>query len=189
MVLGIATEIGSRTSHTAIMARSLNIPAVVGLKEATEHLKNGDNVLLDGNKGFVIINPRDQTLWEDGELEMQLEEVEETLGRLRETPSITKDGKAIILSANIWVGVCGEMAGEVTLAPLLVGLGIDELSASPGLIPGVKKTLQSLDSKECARLVEDLRRSSSPSEIFGRCEAIARASYRDEPQSPNGDRE
>jgi phosphoenolpyruvate-protein phosphotransferase (PTS system enzyme I) len=70
MVLGIATEIGSRTSHTAIMARSLNIPAVVGLKEATEHLKNGDNVLLDGNKGFVIINPRDQTLWEDGELEM-----------------------------------------------------------------------------------------------------------------------
>jgi PEP-utilising enzyme, PEP-binding domain len=78
---------------------------------------------------------------------------------------------------NIWVRVCGEMAGEITLAPLLVGLGVDELSASPGLIPRVKKALQTLDSKECAGLVEDLRRLSSPTEILGRCEAISRASY------------
>src|SRR6267378_2549385 len=96
MVLGIATDVGSRTSHTAIMARSLNIPAVVGLKDASTTLNNGDHVLLDGNKGLVILNPADESLWEYGELE-----VEEQLTVLRDTASVTADGKQIILSANI----------------------------------------------------------------------------------------
>src|SRR6202011_5017186 len=57
MVLGFATDIGSRTSHTAIMARSLNIPAVVGLKDLSQRLETGDHVLLDGTNGLVILNP------------------------------------------------------------------------------------------------------------------------------------
>src|ERR1700758_3065966 len=61
MVLGIATDVGSRTSHTAIMARSLNIPAVVGLKDVSTTLEPGDQGLLDGNNGIVILNPSDQT--------------------------------------------------------------------------------------------------------------------------------
>ncbi|MBV8967688.1 MAG: phosphoenolpyruvate--protein phosphotransferase [Verrucomicrobia bacterium] len=399
MALGIATEVGSRTSHTAIMARSLNIPAVVGLKGATTWLKNGDHILLDGNKGIVFLNPSDETLWNYGEVEVELERVEELLTGLRDTRSITRDGRSIILSANIelpedltlvheagaegvglyrteffflnrtelpdedeqyeayykvasgvapqsviirtldlggdkflsnshlpselnpflgcrairfcldrpdvfktqlrailrasavgnvrlmyplisglpelrqaneilescrqelraegkpfdenlelgimievpsavliadslakevdffsigtndliqytiavdrvneriahlyepthpailrlmeltvqaahnngiWVGVCGEMAGEISLAPLLVGLGVDELSASPGLIPRVKKAVQTLDSKECAQLVEDVRELDSAQEILERCEAVARRSY------------
>ena len=399
MALGIATEIGSRTSHTAIMARSLSIPAVVGLKGATTRLKNGDHILLDGNRGFVFLNPSDETLWNYGEVEVELERVEELLTGLRDTRSITRDGRSIILSANIelpedvtlvhaagaegvglyrteffflnrtelpdedeqyeayykvasgvapqsviirtldlggdkflshshlpselnpflgcrairfcldrpdvfktqlrailrasavgnvrlmyplisglpelrqaneiletcrqelraegrpfdesleigimievpsavlianslakevdffsigtndliqytiavdrvneriahlyepthpailrlmeltvqaahnngiWVGVCGEMAGEISLAPLLVGLGVDELSASPGLIPRVKKAVQTLDSKECAQLVEDVRELDSAQEILERCEALARKSY------------
>ena len=65
-VLGFGTDIGSKTSHTAIMARSLRLPAVVGLKAASQELESGDCVLLDGFNGLVIVNPTDQTLFEYG---------------------------------------------------------------------------------------------------------------------------
>src|SRR6202790_2416908 len=68
-VLGIATDLGSRTSHTAIMTRSLGIPAVVGLHDATEKLNSGQQVLLDGYSGFLILDPTPETLWHYGELE------------------------------------------------------------------------------------------------------------------------
>jgi phosphotransferase system enzyme I (PtsI) len=398
-VLGIATDIGSRTSHTAIMARSLNIPAVVGLKDASTRLKNGDHILLDGNSGLLILNPADQALWEYGELEVQLEKVEEQLTSLRDTACITTDGTEIILSGNIelpedvtlvnqagargiglyrteffflnktelpneeeqfraylavaqsvhphsviirtldlggdkflshshipmeinpflgcrairfclerpdifkaqlrailrastagnvslmypmisglselrqanevlescraelradgipfnegmetgimievpsavlvadalakevdffsigtndliqytmavdrvneriahlyepthpaivrllemtvaaahsndiWVGVCGEMAAEVTLTPLLLGLGVDELSASPGLVPRIKKAVQTLNVKQCTQLVAEIRNMGSATEILAKCEEIARKHY------------
>jgi phosphotransferase system enzyme I (PtsI) len=399
MVLGFATDIGSRTSHTAIMARSLNIPAVVGLKDASTRLKPGDHVLLDGTNGYLFVNPSDQTLWDYGEVEVRLEQVEEVLTGLRDTESTTADGRHVILSANIelpedvelvksagaegiglyrteffflnknelpneeeqyrvyrqvaeaiypqtviirtldlggdkflshahlpaeinpflgcrairfcldrpdvfkaqlrailrastvgnvrmmypmisglpelrqanevldacrqelraegvtfdenlevgimievpsaalaadalakeveffsigtndliqytiavdrvneriahlyepthpaiirlieltvqaahsngiWVGVCGEMAGEISLTPLLIGLGVDELSASPGLVPRVKKAVQTLSTKECLRLVEDIRSLNSASEILKQCEDVARRHY------------
>ena len=101
LVLGFATDIGSKTSHTAIMARSLNIPAAVGLHDASERLATGDQVLLDGYNGLLIVNPSDQTLWEYGELEVKKSEVEQTLTRLRDTESTTLDGRHVILSANI----------------------------------------------------------------------------------------
>ncbi|MHA3773839.1 phosphoenolpyruvate--protein phosphotransferase [Verrucomicrobiota bacterium sgz303538] len=101
LVLGFATDIGSKTSHTAIMARSLNIPAVVGLHDISLQLETGDHVLLDGYNGLVIVNPTDQTLWEYGELEIKKTEVEEQLTKLRETESRTIDGRHVILSANI----------------------------------------------------------------------------------------
>jgi phosphoenolpyruvate-protein phosphotransferase (PTS system enzyme I) len=401
MVLGFATDVGSRTSHTAIMARSLNIPAVVGLKDISQHLQPGDQILLDGNSGLVILNPSDQTLWEYGEIEVHLEQVQEVLTRLRDTVSTTADGRHIILSANIelpedvplvieagaegiglyrteffflnkndlpseeeqysayrtvaeaimpqsviirtldlggdkflshshlpteinpflgcrairfcldrpdifkaqlrailraaalgnvrmmfpmisglselrqakeiletckaelreegkpfkqdielgimietpsavlvadalarevkffsigtndliqytiavdrvneriahlyepthpailrliemtvaaahangiWVGVCGEMAGEITLTPLLLALGVDELSASAGLVPRVKKAVQTLDMKECDRLLEEIRDFHSGAEILARCEEVARRHYAD----------
>jgi phosphoenolpyruvate-protein phosphotransferase (PTS system enzyme I) len=78
---------------------------------------------------------------------------------------------------NIWVGVCGEMAGEITLTPLLLGLGVDELSASPGLVPRVKKAVQTLDTKECIRLIDQVRGLHDPTEILARCENIARERY------------
>ncbi len=100
-VLGFATDIGSKTSHTAIMARSLNIPAVVGLHDGTAQLATGDHILLDGYNGLIILNPNDQTLWEYGELEIKKTEVEQQLTKLRETESRTVDGRHVILSANI----------------------------------------------------------------------------------------
>lgn len=101
LVLGFATDIGSKTSHTAIMARSLNIPAVVGLHDLSEQMATGDQVLLDGYNGLIIANPSDQTLWEYGELEVKKTEVEQSLTRLRDTESTTRDGHHVTLSANI----------------------------------------------------------------------------------------
>src|SRR4051812_1354863 len=65
-VLGFATDVGSKTSHTAIMARRLRIPAVVGLKDISQQLKTGQYVLLDGFNGTITVNPTDQTLFEYG---------------------------------------------------------------------------------------------------------------------------
>ena len=399
LVLGFATDVGSRTSHTAIMARSLNIPAVVGLKDISEQLRPGEHVLLDGTNGVVILNPSDQTLWEYGEIEVKLEHVEEVLTGLRDTVSTTSDGRHVVLSANIelpedvplvieagaegiglyrteffflnkndlpteeeqyktyrsvaeamqpesiiirtldiggdkflshshlpaeinpflgcrairfcldrpdifkaqlrailrvsalgnvrmmfpmisglselrqakevlescmaelreegkpfkedlevgimievpsavlvadalatevdffsigtndliqytiavdrvneriahlyepthpailrliemtvsaahahgiWVGVCGEMAGEITLTPLLLALGVDELSVSIGLVPRVKKAVQTLDTKECSKLLEEIRGLTSATDILARCEEVARKHY------------
>ena len=399
LVLGFATDVGSRTSHAAIMARSLNIPAVVGLKDISERLNPGDQVLLDGTNGVVILNPTDETLWEYGEIEVKLEHVEEVLTGLRDTASTTVDGHHVILAANIelpedvplvieagaegiglyrteffflnrkslpteeeqyqtylsvaeamrpqsiiirtldiggdkflshshlpaeinpflgcrairfcldrpdifkaqlrailrvgalgnvqmmfpmisglselrqakevletckdelrqegkpfnedielgimievpsavlvadalaqevdffsigtndliqytiavdrvneriahlyepthpailrliemtvwaahargiWVGVCGEMAGEITLTPLLIALGVDELSVSAGLVPRVKKAVQMLETSECRRLLEETRTLTSANEILARCEEVARRHY------------
>ena len=401
LVLGFATDIGSRTSHTAIMARSLNIPAVVGLHDASDQLAGGDQVLLDGYNGLLIINPSDQTLWEYGELEIKKEEMEKQLTQLRDTESTTLDGRHVILSANIempedvvqvkesgadgvglyrteffylgrqelptedaqtnayrsvaealhpqtviirtldlggdkfmsalnfpeelnpflgwrairfclarkdvfkvqlrailrasavgnvkmmypmisgveelreanivleecraelraegipfdegmevgamievpsaalaadllarevkffsigtndliqysiavdrlnehiahlyqpthpaiirlikmivdaghnegiWVGVCGEMAGEIALTPLLLGLGVDELSAGAAIVPRVKRAVQALDYEACRQLVDEVSKLSSGAEILERCEALARTHYGD----------
>jgi phosphotransferase system enzyme I (PtsI) len=100
-VRGLATDLGSRTSHTAIMARSLGLPAVVGLHDATEKLESGQQVLLDGYSGLLILDPTPETLWHYGELEHRKVQVAAQLTGLRETSSTTRDGRHIVLSANI----------------------------------------------------------------------------------------
>ena len=106
-VLGIATDLGSRTSHTAIMARSLNIPAIVGLHNATEKLETGQHVLLDGTDGLLIVDPTSETFARYGELESKRVQITQKLAELRETKSTTRDGRHIVLSANI------ELPGDV----------------------------------------------------------------------------
>jgi phosphoenolpyruvate-protein phosphotransferase (PTS system enzyme I) len=101
LVLGIATDLGSSTSHTAIIARSLNIPAVVGLHDATDKLETGQRVLLDGYTGVVIVEPNAKTLAYYGEVEQRKGLVAKELKQLRETSSTTSDGRHIVLSANI----------------------------------------------------------------------------------------
>jgi len=101
MVLGFATDIGGKTSHTAIIARSLGIPAVVGLKTASEEFETGDYALLDGYNGTVIVNPTDQTLFEYGQLSRIKASLEEKLLEIQKQPAVTLDGKIIHLSANI----------------------------------------------------------------------------------------
>jgi phosphotransferase system enzyme I (PtsI) len=101
LVLGFATDIGSKTSHTAILARSLQIPAVVGLGDASRQLESGENALLDGFNGLVIINPTDQTLFEYGQIVKRQVTLQEKLRDLRDAPAVTLDGVRIVLSANI----------------------------------------------------------------------------------------
>jgi phosphotransferase system enzyme I (PtsI) len=101
MVLGFATDIGGKTSHTAIMARSMGIPAVVGLKTASEEFDTGDYALLDGYNGTIIVNPTDQTLFEYGQLSRIKASLEEKLHEIQSQPAVTLDGKFIHLSANI----------------------------------------------------------------------------------------
>lgn len=100
-VLGFATDVGSRTSHTAILARSLGIPAVVGLHDVTQRLRTGDQVLLDGHNGTVYLNPTDQTLFEYGQLARRRVQFEERLQEIRSQPAVTLDGNRVVLSANL----------------------------------------------------------------------------------------
>lgn len=101
LVCGFVTEIGSKTSHTAIMARSLEIPAIVGMQGICQNIQLGDDILIDGYNGLLILNPSLETLIEYGRIEQQKEEVVERLQLIRETESTTRDGKHIILSANV----------------------------------------------------------------------------------------
>ena len=100
-VLGIATDLGSRTSHTAILARSLNIPAIVGLHDITAKLETGQQVLLDGNDGWLILDPTPETLAQYAKTESRRARISAQLRELRETTSTTRDGRHIVLSANI----------------------------------------------------------------------------------------
>src|SRR6266567_5630119 len=100
-VLGFGTDVGSKISHTAIMARSLRIPAVVGLKDASGQLKSGGYSLLDGFNGVLVIGPTEQTLYEYGQLVSKQLSFEEKLRETLLKPAITLDGHRVCLSANI----------------------------------------------------------------------------------------
>ena len=96
-VLGFATDVGSKTSHTAIMARSLRIPAVVGLKDISGQVETGQYALLDGLNGVLILNPSDQTLYEYGQIILRQATRQQRLRDLLSEPAVTLDGH----SANI----------------------------------------------------------------------------------------
>lgn len=100
-VLGFATEIGSPTSHTAIMARSLNIPAVVALHDIPGTFSAGDTVLIDGYHGLVILNPTEATIAEYASILEREKSVLTDLEALKNEETLTADGRKIILSANI----------------------------------------------------------------------------------------
>jgi len=100
-VVGFITEIGSRISHTAIMARSLEIPAVVGVKKATSYLHTGEIAIIDGNTGSIIINPDEQTIEEYRKKIDKLNAFTKGLEDLKNLPAITSDKVKINLVANI----------------------------------------------------------------------------------------
>lgn len=101
-VKAFATDMGGRTSHTAIMARSLEIPAVVGLVDITQKAKDGDSVIVDGNKGEVFINPDETTLNNYRKLQEEYQQYINELKELKDKPCETKDSKRQIeITANI----------------------------------------------------------------------------------------
>jgi phosphoenolpyruvate-protein phosphotransferase (PTS system enzyme I) len=100
-VKGFATDVGGRTSHTAIVARAMGIPAVVGLTDITHEVSAGDLVVIDGNHGVVIVNPDEQTIEENRKAEIHRLEIESDRALLIDLPAQTKDGHLISLMANI----------------------------------------------------------------------------------------
>ena len=100
-VLGFTIDCGGRTSHTAIMARALKIPAVVGLKDITRRVKTGDTMILDGIHGVVIINPTADTLLKYNQKKSEYDEFEIELLKHKDLPGETVDGFRVKLLANI----------------------------------------------------------------------------------------
>jgi phosphotransferase system enzyme I (PtsI) len=100
-VVGFATDVGGRTSHTAIVARAMNIPAVVGASDATRRATSGDTVVIDGTRGLVLIDPPEEKLAEYRESITRQEAFEIELAGLKDLPAVTLDGESVKLSANI----------------------------------------------------------------------------------------
>jgi len=100
-VKGYITNVGGLTSHAAIVARSLNIPAVLGIHDATIKIKNGDTVIVDGLHGEIIISPTEEQLEYYREKCKRLEEFDTELAKLTDKPAVTLDGRKIILRANL----------------------------------------------------------------------------------------
>jgi phosphotransferase system enzyme I (PtsI) len=100
-VIGFATDIGGRTSHTAIMAKSLEIPAVVGLENVTDAVQTGDQIIVDGMRGLVIINPTRRFIEKYEKEKEKFENIGKDLGELRTLSSETLDGKKVVLAGNI----------------------------------------------------------------------------------------
>lgn len=98
---GFITAVGGKTSHTAIVARSMDIPAVVGARAASQLIRQDDWVIIDGNEGVVIVDPTPIILAEYSFRQRQTELERERLTRLRYTPSLTMDGQKVELLANI----------------------------------------------------------------------------------------
>lgn len=101
LVMGFVTDMGSATSHTAIMAKALGIPAVVGLGNITSQLGAGDVILIDGTEGVVILNPSDATLRKSSKVARQRKQIQTGLQQLRDRPAETRDGRRVVLSANL----------------------------------------------------------------------------------------
>ena len=115
---GFVTDVGGKTSHTAIVARSLDIPAVVGARAASQLVRQDDWIIIDGDAGIIIVDPSPIILAEYGFRQRQVELERERLARLRHTPAITLDGHKIELLANI------EQPGDAAVAVRAGALGV-----------------------------------------------------------------
>ncbi|MBC7547508.1 MAG: phosphoenolpyruvate--protein phosphotransferase, partial [Polaromonas sp.] len=117
---GFATDVGGKTSHTAIVARSLNIPAVVGARSASQLIEQDDWVIIDGDAGILIVDPSPIILAEYGFKQRQGELEKGRLNRLIHTPTLTIDGLHVDLLANIELPA--DTAGAVAVGAVGVGL-------------------------------------------------------------------
>lgn len=152
-VKGFTTNIGGRTSHSAIMARSLEIPAVVGTKEALDKVNSGDLVIVDGLDGSVIINPTEDVLSEyKAKRDKYLVQIEEWK-KLREVQTMSKDGVHVELAANI--GTPNDVAGVLENGGEGVGLyrteflymGRTELPSEDVQFNAYKTVLEKMEGK------------------------------------------
>ncbi|GER68130.1 phosphoenolpyruvate-protein phosphotransferase [Weizmannia acidilactici] len=152
-VKGFATNVGGRTSHSAIMARSLEIPAVVGTKTAIQDIQNGDLVIVDGNSGDVHVNPTPEIVDEYKQKQEQYEQQKAEWAKLVNEKSVSKDGHHVELVANI--GTPNDLEGVIKNGGEGVGLyrteflymGRDELPSEEMQFEAYKAVLEGLNGK------------------------------------------
>ncbi|WP_226620025.1 phosphoenolpyruvate--protein phosphotransferase [Cytobacillus firmus] len=152
-VKGFTTDIGGRTSHSAIMARSMEIPAVVGTKDSTKQINNGDMVIVDGLKGLVHINPTPEAIAEYKEEHRKFEEQKAEWAKLVNEKSVTADGHHVELAANI--GTPKDLKGVVENGGEGVGLyrteflymGRDQLPTEEEQFESYKAVLEGMSGK------------------------------------------
>lgn len=100
-VIGFATDLGGKTSHSAILARALEIPAVVGLERITSESLDGESMIIDGSAGVVVINPDEETFREYLRHKLHYEYIDRELTKLRDLPALTTDGYRVSLKGNV----------------------------------------------------------------------------------------
>ncbi|GKU82307.1 phosphoenolpyruvate--protein phosphotransferase [Niallia sp. NCCP-28] len=152
-VKGFTTDIGGRTSHSAIMARSLEIPAVVGTKKATEEIQNGDLVIVDGLKGEIHINPTPEIVASYEKTAAQYEEQKAEWAKLVNEKTVSADGVHVELAANI--GTPNDLEGVINNGGEAVGLyrteflymGRDQLPTEDEQFESYKAVLEGMKGK------------------------------------------
>jgi len=140
---GFITDVGGKTSHTAIVARSMDIPAVVGAREASRIIRQDDWLVIDGDAGIVIVDPSPIVLEEYRFRQRQSDLSRERLSRLRHTPAVTLDGERVELLANI------EMPSDAIAAldagAVGVGLQFEAYRAAVEAMKGLPVTIRTVD--------------------------------------------
>lgn len=152
-VLGFLTNIGGRTSHTAIMSRTLEIPAIVGLSDVTDKVKDSDMIVFDGDKGIVIVSPEEDVVAENQEKKRIFEEDKKALELLKGQPSVTTDKKHVELAGNI--GTPNDLEGLINNDAEGVGLyrteflymDSDEFPSEEIQFEAYKKVLEGMNGK------------------------------------------
>ncbi|WP_038243045.1 phosphoenolpyruvate--protein phosphotransferase [Virgibacillus salexigens] len=152
-VKGFATDIGGRTSHSAIMARSLEIPAVVGTKEVTKIIKQGDLLIVDGNEGDVIINPSEDQIASYRQKQQEFAEKKQEWAKLKDEPTFSSDGEQVELAANI--GTPEDVAGVLANGGEGIGLyrteflymGKSQLPTEEEQFDAYKSVLEQMEGK------------------------------------------
>ncbi|WP_105993795.1 phosphoenolpyruvate--protein phosphotransferase [Staphylococcus simulans] len=152
-VQGFVTNIGGRTSHSAIMSRSLEIPAVVGTKSITEEVEAGDIIIVDGMTGDVIINPSEDVVAEYQEKRDNFFKDKKELQKLRDAESVTEDGHHVELAANI--GTPNDLPGVIENGAEGIGLyrteflymGRDQMPTEDEQFEAYKAVLEAMEGK------------------------------------------
>ncbi|WP_217588626.1 phosphoenolpyruvate--protein phosphotransferase [Lentibacillus saliphilus] len=152
-VKGFATDIGGRTSHSAIMARSLDIPAVVGTQHISEQTSQGDLVIVDGIDGHVIINPDQDTVEAYKNKQTQFAAQKEEWAKLKDEPTYTADGEDVLLAANI--GTPDDVEAALENGAEAIGLyrteflymGRSEMPSEDEQYEAYKTVLEKMDGK------------------------------------------
>ncbi len=152
-VKGFATNIGGRTSHSAIMSRSLEIPAVVGTKDITDRVNHGDSLIIDGLSGDVIINPTDDEVQAYEQKQKNFLAEKEELAKLVNDESVSKDGVHVELAANI--GTPNDLEGVKNNGAEGIGLyrteflymGRDNMPSEEEQFEAYSKVLKEMDGK------------------------------------------